>query len=59
MKLPKDWMTANVAEPVLGVAVVGLAAVQNAMPETAGGAVDFLADGMRLVEEIVTEPETG
>jgi hypothetical protein len=52
-------MLANPPEPVGGVGGVWLAAVQQAMPVAAGRRVDVLADRVRLVEEVVIEPQAG
>src|SRR5262245_29264262 len=50
-------MPRHATEPILGVAVVGLAAVHDSVPVAAVDGLDFLADLVRLVEEIVPQPE--
>src|SRR5687768_5721155 len=50
-------MLADAAEPVFGVFAVGLATVHDAVPVAAGWARQRLADLVRLVEKIETQPE--
>src|SRR5260370_31392326 len=52
-------MVPDPLEPVLRVGVIRLAPMHEAMPVTAGGGMDFLTQGVRLVQKIVVQPQRG
>ena len=52
-------MPYGAAHPVMAVGEISFAPVQNRMPVAAAGSFDFLAQAMRLVEKIVTQPQAG
>src|SRR5688572_6728137 len=44
-------------EPILGIPVIGLAAVHDGVPVAPLKSVDILADAVRLVEKVLPQPE--
>src|SRR5690606_9031347 len=50
-------VAANPAEPVLGVGVIPLAAVHDAVPEASVGSLDLLTPGMRCVELVAQQED--
>ena len=52
-------MPADPAKPVLGVGEIALAPVHDTVPVAAFATVQGLADPVRLVEEVVVEPQPG
>ena len=48
-------MLSHAVEPILGIAVVGLAAMHDAVNITTIHVVDVLGDGMRFIEVIVPQ----
>ena len=54
-----DRMRADPPKPVLGVGIVALAPVHDAMPVAALAPVQRLTDPVRFIEEVMVEPERG
>jgi hypothetical protein len=54
----KDGVIANTVEPILGVGEIALAAMHDPVPIAARWRRDVLADRVRLVKEIVKQPQT-
>lgn len=52
-------MTASAAKPIFRIAVIGFAAVDDGVDETAVGVVDSLGDGVCGVETVVPEENQG
>jgi hypothetical protein len=50
-------MLPDAMEPVFRVAVVGLAAVHDAVPVAAIGGANVLADAVRLVQKVMSQPK--
>lgn len=55
----ESFVAADAVEPVMGVAIVGFAAMDDRMEEAAGRAGDFLGQGMGILEVIVPEQSGG
>lgn len=56
-KLGINRVLADLAEPIFRVRPIGLAAMHDAVPITAGGRVNVLADRVRTVEKIEQQPQ--
>lgn len=55
----EHWVISDFPIPVLTVPEIAFQAMHDCVPEASFGGVDFLADSMRLIEEIVQQPKTG
>lgn len=55
----ENRMCARPVPPVARIGKIGFAAVNNGVPETAGRGFDILHDGMRAVQVVVSEEQSG
>ena len=56
-QLRENRVLAHLAEPILGIGKIALAAVHDAVPETPLGRGNALGNRMRLVKKIVHQPD--